>query len=71
MRFVKPARRVALTAQAMRALVEDHGLIPILSVRNTWAGRRDKLRYDAHYTGVTSALFATPVEPTGAGGPVR
>ena len=71
LRAMDPARRVALTAQAMRALVEDHGLIPILSVRNTWAGRRDKLRYDAHYTGVTSALFATPVEPTGAGGPVR
>ena len=62
---------MALTAQAMRALLEDHSLIPILSVRNTWAGRRDKMRYDAHYVGITSALFATPVELTGAGGPAQ
>jgi len=68
LRTMDPARRTALTAQAMRALAEDHGLIPILSVRGNWAGGRDKLRYEAHYAGVTSALFATPVDLTGGPG---
>jgi hypothetical protein len=40
-------------------------LIPILSVRDNWAGRRDRVRYDAHHAGVTSALFATPVDLSG------
>jgi hypothetical protein len=34
-------------------------------VRNNWAGRRDRVRYDAHHAGVTSALFATPVDLSG------
>ncbi len=67
-RTMDPARRAALTAQAMRALVEDHGLIPILTVRNNWAGRREKLRYDAHFLGITSALLATPVDLSGGPG---
>jgi peptide/nickel transport system substrate-binding protein len=62
LRTMDPARRAALTAQAMRALMEDGGVIPIASLRDNWAGRRDRVRYDPHFGGRTSALFAKPAD---------
>jgi peptide/nickel transport system substrate-binding protein len=62
LRTMDEGRRNALTAQAMRALIADMGKIPVLDLRNNWAGRRDRVRYEAHYADHTDARFATPVD---------
>jgi ABC-type oligopeptide transport system substrate-binding subunit len=40
-----PERRRALTHQAARALLVDKGVIPIVFLKNTWAGWRDRVTY--------------------------
>mgnify|MGYP003462965505 CR=1 FL=1 len=40
-----PERRQVLTHQAARALMEDKGVLPVIFLRNTWAGRRDRVVY--------------------------
>jgi peptide/nickel transport system substrate-binding protein len=62
LRTMDEPRRTALTAQAMRAAVEDLAVIPLMSLRVSWAGLRSKLRYDAHPSWFTNALLASPVE---------
>jgi len=68
LRTTDDERRASLFAQAQRALAEDKGLIPVLYLRNNWAGRRDRVRYEPHRGGHTSAVFATPVDLTGGPG---
>jgi peptide/nickel transport system substrate-binding protein len=64
-RTMDAEQRTALIAQAQRALVEDKGLIPVLYLRNNWAGRRDRVRYEPHRGGHTSAVFTSPVDLSG------
>ncbi|MCB4822211.1 ABC transporter substrate-binding protein [Roseicella aerolata] len=54
-------RRKALTQQAARALLEDKGLIPVINLRNVWAGRRDKVVYDPSPANHTEPRLARPV----------
>jgi peptide/nickel transport system substrate-binding protein len=62
LRTMDPERRADLTAQAGRALLEDKGVIPLVFLRNNWAARRDRVRYDASPRGYTNAMLAHPVE---------
>jgi peptide/nickel transport system substrate-binding protein len=55
-----PERRQVLTHQAARALLEDKGVIPVIFLRNTWAGRRDRVVYDPSPVNHTSAVHARP-----------
>ncbi|MBY0333387.1 MAG: ABC transporter substrate-binding protein [Acetobacteraceae bacterium] len=55
-------RRRALTHQAMRAVVEDHAVIPVVVLRYSWAGRRDRVVWEAAPSGWTSSLYARPVD---------
>ena len=55
-----PERRQALTQQAMRALLEDKGVLPVIFLRNVWAGRRDRVVYDPNPYNHTSAMHARP-----------
>ena len=55
-----PDRRRELTHQAARALLEDKGVIPVIFLRNTWAGRRDRVVYDPSPVNHTSAVHARP-----------
>ncbi len=55
-------RRKALTQQAARALLEDKGLIPVINLRNVWAGRRDKVVYDSSPANHTEPRLARPVQ---------
>lgn len=54
-------RRKELTHQAARALLEDKGVIPVIFLRNTWAGRRDRVTYDPSPVNHTTAQYARPV----------
>ncbi len=54
-------RRRALTNQAMAALMEDKGVIPVVVLRYAWAGRRDRVTYEASPGGWTTSLYAKPV----------
>ncbi|PWS35431.1 ABC transporter substrate-binding protein [Falsiroseomonas bella] len=62
LRTMDAERRAALTAQAMRAAVDDLAVIPLMYVRVNWAGLRNKVRYDAHPSWFTNALLASPAE---------
>jgi peptide/nickel transport system substrate-binding protein len=62
LRTMDADRRAALTAQAMRAAVDDLAVIPLMYVRVNWAGLRSKVRYDAHPSWFTNALLAAPPE---------
>ena len=62
LRTMNPERRNALTAQAMRALTTDLGVIPVHYLRVSWAGQRARVRYDPSPVWYTNALLATPVE---------
>ena len=53
-------RRRELTHQAARALLEDKGVIPVIFLRNTWAGRRDRVVIDPSPANATSALYVKP-----------
>ena len=55
-----PERRQMLTHQAARALLEDKGVLPVIFLRNTWAGRRDRVVYDPSPLNHTSAVHARP-----------
>lgn len=57
-----PERRQALTHEAARALLEDKGVLPVIFLKNTWAGRRDRVVYDPSPVNHTSAQLAKPVE---------
>ena len=46
--------------QAARALQEDKGVIPVIFLRNTWAGRRDRVVYDPSPVNHTTAVLARP-----------
>jgi peptide/nickel transport system substrate-binding protein len=54
------ARRRALTQQAARALLEDKGVIPVINLRNVWAGRRDRVVYDPSPPNMTEPRLARP-----------
>ena len=62
LRTMDEGRRNALTAQAMRAAVDDLAVIPLMYVRVNWAGVRNKVRYDAHPSWFTNALLASPAD---------
>jgi peptide/nickel transport system substrate-binding protein len=55
-----PERRMILTQQAQAALMEDKGIIPLIVLKNVWAGRRDRVTYDPSPYGHTSAMHARP-----------
>ena len=55
-------RREALVHQAARALLEDKGVLPVIFLKNTWAGRRDRVLYRPDAYNRTSALLARPVD---------
>jgi peptide/nickel transport system substrate-binding protein len=54
------ARRKALTQQASRALLEDMGVIPVINLRNVWAGRRDRVVYEPSPPNHTEPRLARP-----------
>jgi len=53
-------RRRELTHIAARELREDHGVIPLIVLRNVWAGRRDRVVYDPSPVNHTTATLARP-----------
>lgn len=62
MTTMDPERREALTHQAARALLEDKGVLPIIFLRNIWAGKRDKVVYEPSPVNHTAAQYAKPVQ---------
>jgi len=54
------ARRRELTQRAARELLDDMGVIPIINLRNVWAGRADRVVYDPSPTNHTTATLARP-----------
>jgi len=53
-------RRRALTQDAMRALMDDKGVIPVIVLKNAWAGRRDRVVYDPSPPNMTEPRLARP-----------
>lgn len=53
-------RRRALTHDAARALLDDKGLIPVINLKNAWAGRRDRVVYDPSPPNMTEPRLARP-----------
>ncbi len=53
-------RRQVLTQQAMRLVIEEMPVIPVIHLRNAWAGRRDRVVYDPSPYNHTSAMQARP-----------
>lgn len=62
LRTMDKERRDALTAEAMRAAIEDGAVIPVLYPRNTWAAQRTRVRYEPSPAWYTNALLATPAD---------
>jgi peptide/nickel transport system substrate-binding protein len=62
LRTMDKERRDALTAEAMRAAIEDGAVIPVFYLKNNWAALRARVRYDPHPGWYTNALLATPVD---------
>lgn len=60
LRTMDTNRRNALTAQAMRIGIDDAGVIPIFYLKVSWAGIRNKVKYDASPSWYTNALLASP-----------
>jgi peptide/nickel transport system substrate-binding protein len=54
------ARRQALTHQAARALLDDKGVIPVIVLKNSWAGRRDRVVYEPSPPNMTEPRLARP-----------
>ncbi|MBK1662553.1 ABC transporter substrate-binding protein [Paracraurococcus ruber] len=54
------ARRRALTQEAARALLDDKGLIPVINLKNAWAGRRDRVVYEPSPPNLTEPRLARP-----------
>ena len=48
------------SAQAMRAVVEDVGVVPLIYLQVNWAGLKAKVTYDPSPSWYTNALFASP-----------
>ena len=59
---MEPERREALTHQAARALLEDKGVIPVIFLKNSWAGRRDRVVYRPDAYNRTTAQLTRPAE---------
>jgi peptide/nickel transport system substrate-binding protein len=55
-------RRRALTQQAIRAMLDDKAVIPVVVLRYAWAGRRDRVTYEPSPGGWTTSLYARPVQ---------
>lgn len=55
-------RRRELTQLAARELLHDMGVIPIIYLRNVWAGRRDRVIYDPSPVNHTTATLARPAD---------
>jgi peptide/nickel transport system substrate-binding protein len=53
-------RRRALTQEAIRAMMEDHAVIPVVVLRYAWAGRRDRVVWEPSPGGWTTSLYARP-----------
>lgn len=53
-------RRQVLTQQAMRMVIEEVPVMPVIHLRNAWAGRRDRVIYDPSPYNHTSAMHARP-----------
>lgn len=49
-------KRAALLARAMELYVADAGTIPVVNLYSTWAGRKDKVSYNARSDDETSLL---------------
>jgi peptide/nickel transport system substrate-binding protein len=60
LRTMDTTRRNALTAEAMRIGIDDAGVIPIFYLKVSWAGIRNKVKYDASPSWYTNALLASP-----------
>jgi peptide/nickel transport system substrate-binding protein len=54
-------KREVLTHQAARALLEDKGVIPIIFLKNTWAGRPDRVTFHPDVYNRTMAFSARPL----------
>ncbi len=55
-------RRVGLLRQALAALDEDTGVIPVFYPRFNWAGRKNYVRFTpGNAFGHTNAVFTDPV----------
>jgi peptide/nickel transport system substrate-binding protein len=53
-------QRKALTQQAMQALLEDKGVIPVIVLKNSWAARRDRVVYEPSPPNMTEPRLARP-----------
>lgn len=53
-----PERHKALVGEAMAKVIEDRGLIPILYLNAIWAGKADKLSFNANPMLHSSAFYA-------------
>ena len=53
-------RRKVLTQQAAQALLEDKGVIPVVVLKNSWAGRRDRVVYEPSPPNMTEPRLARP-----------
>lgn len=53
-------KRKALTQEAARILLDDKGVIPVINLRNVWAGRRDKVVYEPSPPNMTEPRLARP-----------
>lgn len=54
-------KRKALIGQAMHALMDDVGLMPLFYMKANWAGRRGYVRYEANSMSRTSVFYAHKV----------
>lgn len=61
LKTMDPEKRRILTSAAMRELIADMGVIPVIYTKPNWAGRRDKVRYTGNPMSRTSAFYAKPV----------
>jgi peptide/nickel transport system substrate-binding protein len=56
-----PAKRKAMTQEAMREYMADAAMIPLFYTKPNWAGRKDRVVYSANAMSRTSAFYARPV----------
>jgi peptide/nickel transport system substrate-binding protein len=56
------AARDRLTATAMTVAMRDVALIPLISVNNTWAVRRERVNFTGALAARTVAMYATPAQ---------
>ena len=54
------ARRGLALAGAMRMVMEDHALIPVIYTANNWVTRKDRVVYTPGVLGFTQAMWARP-----------